>query len=136
MTDKEILRALRCCGENRPCRDCPANRKGRICVAELCEQALSFIERLTAENTALREGASLGRVKRPQKIAYEKSIEFLRALVDGQSGEIKSLRKEIEWKDMVISLAQREQEKAEAERAALLEYAKLFPGCETCKHSN
>ena len=42
-----------------------------------------------AENTALREGASLGKAKRPQKIAYEKSIEFLRALTDGQSDEIK-----------------------------------------------
>ena len=74
-----------------------------------------------AENTALREGASLGKAKRPQKIAYEKSIEFLRALTDGQSDEIKSFRRELEWKDMVIALAQKEQEKAEAERDALRE---------------
>ena len=74
-----------------------------------------------AENTSLREGASLGKAKRPQKIAYEKSIEFLRALTDGQSDEIKSFRRELEWKDMVIALAQKEQEKAEAERDALRE---------------
>lgn len=29
-----------------------------------------------------------------------------------------------------------ENTKAEAERDALLEYAKLFTGCDTCKHSN
>lgn len=34
--------------------------------------------------------------------------------------EIEALRKEIEWKDMVISLAQRKQSEAEAERDALL----------------
>lgn len=34
--------------------------------------------------------------------------------------EIEALRKELEWKDMVISLAQRKQAEAEAERDALL----------------
>lgn len=60
------------------------------------------------------------KVKRSQKQAYEKSIEFLLALTEGQSNEIKSLREEVEWKDMVISLAQRKQGEAEAERDALL----------------
>lgn len=60
------------------------------------------------------------KVKRSQKQAYEKSIEFLRALTEGQSNEIKRLRKEVEWQDMVISLAQRKQGEAEAERDALL----------------
>lgn len=60
------------------------------------------------------------KVKHSQKQAYEKSIEFLRALASGQSSEIKELLKELEWKDMVISLAQRKQAEAEAERDALL----------------
>lgn len=60
------------------------------------------------------------KVKRSQKQAYEKSIEFLRALTDGQSNEIKSLREEVEWQDMVISLAQRKQGEAKVERDALL----------------
>lgn len=60
------------------------------------------------------------KLKRLQEQAYEKSIEFLRALASGQSSEIKELRKELEWKDMVISLAQRKQAEAEAERDALL----------------
>lgn len=60
------------------------------------------------------------KVKRSQKQAYEKSIDFLRALIEGQSNEIKRLRKEVEWQDMVISLAQRKQGGAEAERDALL----------------
>ena len=41
-------------------------------------------------------------------------------LPDGEASAIESLRKELEWKDMVIALAQKEQAKAEAERDALL----------------
>lgn len=135
MTDKEIIQALRRCQFGAPCARCPAVSY-KNCMDEMHKCAANLIERLTAENTALREGASLGKAKRPQKKAYEKSIEFLRALTDGQSDEIKSLRRELEWNDMVIALAQREQAKAAAERDALLEYAKLFTGCDTCKHSN
>lgn len=57
-------------------------------------------------------------------------------LLEWLSGASADLRKEIEWKDMVIALAQRKQAEAEAERDALLEYAKLFTGCDTCKYSN
>lgn len=53
MTDKEIVRALRCCAEGE-CKDCQLY--GKIaCVETLCKYALDFIERLTAENAALRE---------------------------------------------------------------------------------
>ena len=98
MTDKEIIQALRCC-EKEVCADgglCPLFSDAD-CIVHLGEAATDLIERLTAENTALREGASLGKAKRPQKKAYEKSIEFLRALTDGQSDEIKSLRKELAY---------------------------------------
>ena len=53
------------------------------CTERLADEAITMIERLTAENAALR--------------------------------------KEIEWKDMVIALAQREQAKAEAEGDKLRE---------------
>ena len=42
-------------------------------------------------------------------------------LIERLTNENADLRKEIEWKDMVIALAQKEQEKAEAERDALRE---------------
>ncbi len=127
MTDKEIIQALRLCGKiDSNCRECKLWGEDR-CVEHLDGAAADLIERLTAENVALREGASLGKVKRPQKIAYEKSIEFLRAVTDGQSDEIKSLRRELEWKDMVIALAQKEQAKAEAERDALREKQRWIP---------
>ncbi len=54
-------------------------------------------------------------------------------LIERLTAESTDLRKEIEWKDMVIALAQKEQAKAEAERDALLPYAKEY-GCETCKN--
>ena len=123
MTDKEIIRALRICSHRtdvQACTECPLF-DSEDCMGDMMAGAADLIERLTAENVALREGASLGKVKRPQKIAYEKSIEFLRALTDGQSDEIKSLRRELEGKDMVIALAQRKQTEAEAERDALRE---------------
>lgn len=137
MTEKEIIRALRICAthEDKGCGLCP-QRKYVLCAERLADEAITMIERLTAENAALREGASLGKVKRPQKKAYEKSIEFLRALTDGQSDEIKSLRRELEWKDMVIILAQRKQTEAKAERDALIEQIKERHDCMDCKHND
>ena len=134
MTEKEIAQALRRCQFGAPCARCPAVSY-KNCMDEMHKCAADLIERLTAENVALREGASLGKVKRPQKIAYEKSIEFLRALTDGQSDEIKRLRRELEGKDMVIALAQRKQAKAEAERDAALADLADARSCKTCKYA-
>ena len=62
MTEKEIAQALRCCAEGE-CKDCQLY--GKIaCVETLCKYALDLIERLTAENAALRE-------KVPQWISVE-----------------------------------------------------------------
>ena len=136
MTDKEIIQALRICSRRtdaQTCAECPLF-DSEDCMGDMMVGAADLIERLTAENTALREGASLGKAKRPQKKAYEKSIEFLRALTDGQSDEIKSLRRELEGKDMVIILAQRKQTEAEAERDAAIVDLKIFAGCSACRH--
>lgn len=54
-------------------------------------------------------------------------------LIRQLTAENAGLCKEIEWKNMVIALAQKEQAKAETERDALLPYAKEY-GCETCKN--
>jgi hypothetical protein len=139
MTGQEIVKALRCCakglGHDDACENCKVGEiQDRREYIEFA--AANVIERLTAENVALREGASLGKVKRPQKIAYEKSIEFLRAVTDGQSDEIKRLRRELEWKDRVIALAQRKQAEAEAERDALIEQIKERHDCMDCKHND
>ena len=137
MTDKEIIQALRCC-EKEVCADgglCPLFSDAD-CIVHLGEAAIDLIERLTAENVALREGASLGKVKRSQKQTYEKQIKFLQALTNRQASEIKKLQKNLCWKDLEVDAAEWKQERAEAERDALLEYAKLFTGCDTCKHSN
>ena len=63
-------------------------------MTETMNGAADLIEQLTAENVVLP---------------------------DGQASAIETLRKEIEWKDMVIALAQRKQAEAEAERDALRE---------------
>lgn len=110
MTDKEIIQALRCC-KKEVCADgglCPLFSDAD-CIVHLCEAVTDLIERLTAENVILP---------------------------DGQASAIESLRKEIEWKDMVIALAQRKQAEAEAERDALLEYAKTMQECEMCKNDS
>ena len=129
MTEKEIAQSLRICSRRtdaQTCTECPLF-DSEDCMGDMMIGAADLIERLTAENTALREGASLGKAKRPQKKAYEKSIEFLRALTDGQSDEIKRLRRELEGKNMVIALAQRKQAEAEAERDALREKQRWIP---------
>ena len=97
MTEKEIIQTLRICATHieKGCGLCPQMKYVR-CTERLADEAITMIERLTAENA--------------------------------------DLRKEIEWKDMVIALAQREQAKAEAERDALLEIAKNGKDCDTCKN--
>lgn len=64
MTDKEIIRALRLCGKiDSNCRECKLWGDDR-CVEHLAGAAADLIERLTAENVALRE-------KVPQWISVE-----------------------------------------------------------------
>lgn len=58
------------------------------------------------------------------------------ALLERLTDENATLRKEIEWKDMVIALAQRKQAKAEAERDALIEQIKERHECLDCKHND
>lgn len=62
----------------------------------------------------------------------DEAITMIERLTD----ENAALRKEIEWKDMVIALAQRKQVKAEAERDALIEQIKERHDCLDCKHND
>lgn len=100
MTEKEIIQALRC-GEDANGTPRPEPGEGEIvCYDSLKLAAADLIERLTAENVVLP---------------------------DGEASAIESLRKEIEWKDMVIAIAQRKQAEAEAERDALREKQRWIP---------
>lgn len=56
-------------------------------------------------------------------------------LIERLTAESADLRKEIEWKDMVIALAQRKQAKAEAERDAALADLADARNCKTCKYA-
>lgn len=109
MTEKEIIRALRLCScetSTRNCLTCPLSGNDD-CVTDALREAADIIERLTAENVVLP---------------------------DGQASAIESLRKEIEWKDMVIALAQRKQAEAEADRDAAIADLKISSGCASCKY--
>ena len=63
MTDKEIVQALRCCAEGE-CKDCAMHEDKQRCQENLLDKAAEAIERLTAENAALRE-------KVPQWVSVE-----------------------------------------------------------------
>ena len=57
MTDKEIIRALRLCScetSTKNCPTCPLSGNDD-CVTDALREAADIIERLTAENAALRE---------------------------------------------------------------------------------
>lgn len=56
-------------------------------------------------------------------------------LIERLTAENADLRKELEWKDMVIALAQRKQAKAEAERDAALADLADARSCKTCKYA-
>ena len=55
-------------------------------------------------------------------------------LIERLTAENADLRKEIEWKDMVISIAQRKQAEAEAEKDAAIADLKISSGCTSCKY--
>ena len=54
MTDEKIVQALRCCAEGE-CKDCAMHEDKQRCQENLLDKAAEAIERLTAENAALRE---------------------------------------------------------------------------------
>ena len=54
MTEKEIVQALRCCAEGE-CKGCVMHEDKQRCQENLLGKAAEAIERLTAENAALRE---------------------------------------------------------------------------------
>ena len=58
MKEKKIVKALRCCQFGEPCDRCPVVRD-QNCVNVMHKCAADLIERLTAENAALREYAKL-----------------------------------------------------------------------------
>ena len=65
MTAQEIVQVLQCCRLGNPCTNCPAAGRGKgVCFDEVHAAAVAAIERLTAENAALRE-------KVPQWISVE-----------------------------------------------------------------
>ena len=63
MTDQESVQSLRCCAEGE-CKDCAMHEDKQRCQENLLDKAAEAIERLTAENAALRE-------KVPQWISVE-----------------------------------------------------------------
>lgn len=54
MTRQEIVQELRCCAEGE-CKDCAMHEDTQRCQENLLDKAAEAIERLTAENAALRE---------------------------------------------------------------------------------
>lgn len=55
MTRQEIVQALRCCADHSCSAKCPAFPAGLDCREEMHKEVLALLERLTAENAALRE---------------------------------------------------------------------------------
>ena len=67
MKETDIVQALRCCAEGE-CKDCAMHEDKQRCQENLLDKAAEAIERLTAENTALREkkfGLAPGPITRP-----------------------------------------------------------------------
>lgn len=55
MMAQEIVQALRCCADHSCSAKCPAFPAGLDCREEMHKEVLALLERLTAENAALRE---------------------------------------------------------------------------------
>ena len=109
MTTKEIVRALRCIStpgdHTSNCEQCPYWKKEQL-------------------NGRLKEklGTDTWTSCDIDKVCLDAAD-----LLERLTAENADLRKEIEWKDMVIALAQRKQAEAEAERDALREKQRWIP---------
>ena len=67
MKETDIVQALRCCAEGE-CKDCTMHEDKQRCQENLLDKAAEAIERMTAENAALREtklGLAPGPITRP-----------------------------------------------------------------------
>ena len=118
VTDEQILQELRCLRVETgslSCLGCGHEHSCNVHGCQILREAAAQLEHFIAENRALRSALASRPAKRAQKQARDASVTFLREMA-----------KELN--------AQRA--KAEAERDALLEYAKLFAGCDTCKRRN
>lgn len=104
----EALTRLRVETGSLACLGCGREHNCSTKGCRILREAADLIRQLTAENVVLP---------------------------DGQASAIESLLKEIEWKGMVIALAQREQAKAEAERDAALADLADARSCKTCKYA-
>ena len=59
MTDAEIMKGVKLCnGDLGNCKECPFDSIGKTCGIELAKAEIGLIERLQAENAALRERLS------------------------------------------------------------------------------
>lgn len=106
MTHAETIESLRCCFGFGVCSECKAK--------------------------SMNEEDKL-----PCKLDCKDQLGLYAAdLIERLTAENAELRKEIEWKDMVIALAQRKQTAAESERAALIEQIKERHDCLDCKHND
>ena len=118
MTSQEIVQALRCTStpgdHTSNCEQCPYWKKEQL-------------------NGRLKEklGTDTWTSCDVEKVGMD-AADLIERLTD----ENATLRKEVEWKDMVIALAQRKQAKAEAERDALIEQIKEWNDCLDCKHND
>lgn len=106
-----------------------------------CEECIHFFacSRQCGEPMAQSSATGCECYETVKSIAAASLIEQMNAesvvLPDGQVSAIESLLKEIEWKDMVISLAQRKQADAEAERDAALADLADARSCKNCKYA-
>ena len=72
MTDEEIMQGLRACWEHKDCSKCPFVLNLNDCHSELAHEAYKEIERLQAENAALREN----RIKAVKDVAERIKTAF------------------------------------------------------------
>ena len=117
MTTKEIVRALRCTST-------PGDHTSN------CEQCQYWKKEQLNGRLKEKLGTDTWTSCDIDKVCLDAAD-----LIEHLTAENADLRKELEWKDMVIAIAQRKQAKAEAERAAALEDLADARSCKTCKYA-
>lgn len=90
MTDKEIVKALECCGGVGECQKCSLNNLGKgisLCIPHLTQSAVDLINRLQDEREALINGQE----------TLQKTIVEQKAEIERLEAEKRKLKNEMSY---------------------------------------
>ena len=133
LTDREIVKALECCGEME-CSKCPMNYDDceERDFDNLVKRAIPIFNRLQAENERLRKELE---TEKNQVIRLESQIGRLLSMNQAKLDTIHDLQEENNWYNETLNTTKAEAYKEFAERLKNEIISDTAYGCDTNQHT-